>query len=147
MPDPDHAVLAEADVFASFVGQRLNARFAPLRTVIADGVAIAFYDRGGSGLSGSELLAVVLEADPNGRWTALGAKDFRAGGSRGTSMRPSKRGDWIIAVYGSAPPETREAIIEYEGQETRIPVASGVYGFVTRAVTEPRPVVVRPRFE
>jgi hypothetical protein len=72
---------------------------------------------------------------------------IRAAALRLLGMRPSERGDWIVAIYGSAPAEARVALLAYEGVERRLPVESGLYAFMTRVATEPEPTMTRPRFE
>jgi hypothetical protein len=63
------------------------------------------------------------------------------------SVRPSERGDWIVAIYGSAPVEARVAVIAYENVERRLSVEAGFYAFMTRVATEPEPTMTRPWFE
>ena len=69
------------------------------------------------------------------------------GGCHAVSMRPSERGDWIVAIYDSAPAEARVALLAYERVERRVPVESGFYAFMTRVATEPEPTMTRPWFE
>ena len=144
----DEAIAAEADVVASEVGERDGKRFQRLRTAARDGVAVAFYRRNDLTRGGeAALLAVVLDEVSPGAWQAVTASPLHAGGSRRISMRPSERGDWIIAIYGSAPEGATGAVIEYKGVEHRVPVEDGVFGLMLRDASEPEPTLVRPRFE
>jgi hypothetical protein len=84
--------------------------------------------------------------DEESQWEALGASELQPGGSRVASVRP-ERGDWIVAIYGSAPVEARVAVIPYENVERRLSVEAGFYAFMTRVATEPEPTMTRPWFE
>jgi hypothetical protein len=77
----------------------------------------------------------------------LGAGEIRPGGSRSITARPSERGDWIIAIYGSAPPDATVAVLDRDDLERRLPVRDGVYAFVSRAAAQPEATLSRPRFE
>ena len=89
---------------------------------------------------------MVLDEESPSQWEALGASEL-PGGSRVASVRPSERGDWIVAIYGSAPVEARVAVIPYENVERRLSVETGFYAFMTRMATEPEPTMTRPWFE
>jgi hypothetical protein len=139
---------AEADGLVSEVEQREEKRFERVRIATRDGVAVAFYrDVEAIGSDDATLLTVLLDEVSPGQWDALNASPLGAGGSRRISMRPSERGDWLIAIYGSAPSGATVALIEYGGIEHSVPVEDGVFGFMLRAATEPRPTLTRPRFE
>ena len=123
----DEALTGAADAAASEVEEIVGKRVQRVRVVTRDGVAVAFYRRVDVTLSEDPtLLTVLLEEASSGRWVALNASDLRAGGSRSISMRPSERGDWIVAIYGSAPAGASVAVIDYEGVEHRVPVEVGV---------------------
>jgi hypothetical protein len=144
----DDALAEAADGAASDVEEIEGKRFERVRVATRDGVAVAFYRRVDVNLGeDSTFLTVLLDEASPGRWDALNASDLRAGGSRRISMRPSERGDWIVAIYGSAPAEARVAVIDYEGAEHRVPVDDGVLALLLRAVSEPKPTLIRPRFE
>jgi hypothetical protein len=144
----DEAIAAAADGLASSVEQREGKRFERFRVAARDGVAVAFYRRVDLTSGGdATLLAVLLDEGSPGQWEALSASELRAGGSRAISMRPSERGDWVVAIYGSVPAGTSVAVIDYDGLEQRVPVGHGVFGFMLRAATEPEPTMTRPRFE
>jgi hypothetical protein len=139
------AIADAANVLASFVGRREGHTFQLLQIATANGVAVAFYER--SKTEAQSLLAVLLDEPTAERWTSLGASELATGGSRAISIRPSDRGDWILAIYGSAPPKTNFAVIDLDGQEHRIRIEQGVYAHMTRSPTEPKPTTVRPLFE
>jgi hypothetical protein len=144
----DEALAAAADGAAAEVEEIERKRFERLRIATRDGVAIAFYRR--VDLNAGEdptLLTVLLDEASPGMWDALNASEVSAGGSRRISMRPSDRGDWIVALYGSAPAEASVAVIAYEGVEHRVPVDDGVFALMLRAAIEPKPTLTRPRFE
>jgi hypothetical protein len=144
----DEALAAAADAAASEVEEIEGKRFERVRVVTRGGVAVAFYRRVDVTLSeDSTFLTVLLDEASSGRWDALNASDLRAYGSRSISMRPSERGDWIVAIYGSAPAGASVAVIDYEGVEHRVPVEVGVFALVLRAAIEPQPTLTRPRFE
>jgi hypothetical protein len=90
---------------------------------------------------------VLLDEEQAGRWEALSASELSPGGSRGISIRPSERGDWVVAIYGSAPGDASVAVIDFEGVEHRAYVHDGVFGFMLRTATEPDSTMARPRFE
>jgi hypothetical protein len=138
----DEALAIEADAFARTCGRGERARFRRFRSAVGDGVAVAFYraDR-------ATLLAVLLDQDRPERWTALGAAEVCAGGSRAISIRPSERGDWIVAIYGSAPPGTSVAVIDFADEEHRVPVDDGTFAFMMRSTIELEPTLTKPRFE
>jgi hypothetical protein len=97
----DEALAAAADAAASEVEEIEGKRFERVRVVTRDGVAVAFYRRVDVTLSeDSTFLTVLLDEASSGRWDALNASDLRAYGSRSISMRPSERGDWVVAIYG-----------------------------------------------
>jgi hypothetical protein len=144
----NEGLAAEADSVASEVEQREGKRFERVRIATRDGVAVAFYrDVGATGSGDATLLTVLLDEVSPGQWDALNASPLGAGGSRGIFMRPSERGDWLSAIYGSAPAGATVALIEYGGIEHRVPVEAGVFGFMLRAAIEPKPTLTRPRFE
>jgi hypothetical protein len=144
----NEGLAAEADGVVSEVEQREGKRFERVRIATRDGVAVAFYrDVEATGSGDATLLTVLLDEVSPGRWDALNASRLRAGGSRRISMRASERGDWLIAIYGSAPAGATVAVFEYGGREHRVPVEAGVFGFMLRAAIEPRPMLTRPRFE
>jgi hypothetical protein len=144
----DEALAAAADAAASEVEEIEGKRFERVRVVTRDGVAVAFYRRVDVTLSeDSTFLTVLLDEASSGRWDALNASDLRAYGSRSISMRPSERGDWIVAIYGSAPAGASVAVIDYEGVEHRVPVEVSVFALMLRAAIEPQPTLTRPRFE
>jgi hypothetical protein len=89
---------------------------------------------------------VVLDEESPSQWEAL-ASELQPGGSRVASVRRSERGDWIVAIYGSAPVEARLAVIPYENVERRLSVEAGFYAFMTRVATEAEPTMTRPWFE
>ena len=144
----DRDLAEAADVVASEFEQQEGKSFERVRIATRDGVAVAFYRRTdvASGAEASFLTVLLDEVSP-GRWEALNASEVRPGGSRRISMRPSEgRGDWVVAIYGSAPAGAEVAVIEYEGVH-RVPVDDGVVGFMLRAASEPEPTLVRPGFE
>jgi hypothetical protein len=144
----EEALAAEADGLVRFVARREGKRFERFRVVTHDGIAVAFYRRVDSTSSrDASILAVLLDEGSPGRWDALSASELRPDGSRAISMRPSERGDWIVAVYGSAPERASVAAIDVEGRERRVPVGDGVFAFMLRAATEPEATTTRARFE
>lgn len=141
----DEALAAASDAAASEVEAIEGKRFERVRVATRDGVAVAFYRRVDVTLGeDSTFLTLLLDEASPGRWEVLNAS---AGSSRRISMRPSERGDWIVAIYGSAPAEARVAVIDYDGIEHRVPVDDGVYALMLRAAIEPKPTLTRPRFE
>src|SRR4029450_5198196 len=145
--EPMHAAIAAAaDGLALLVERRMGTRLERFHVATRDGVALAFYRRVDS-RSGkdSDLLAVLVDEVSPRKWEAPGASELRTGGSRAISMRPSERGDWIVAIYGSAPDGTSLALIDYEGLERRVSVVDGVYGLMLRSASEPEQTMVRPR--
>jgi hypothetical protein len=149
----DAPLAAEADIVAAEVERTEGWRFERLRVATRDGVAVAFYrgvepnDRGDATLRDAPLLAVLLDEVSPGHWNALNATPLRAGGSRSISMRPSERGDWVIAIYGSAPAGATVAVIEYGGVRHRVPVKDHVYVLMLRAPSEPEPTPTRASFQ
>jgi hypothetical protein len=144
----DGALAAEADGAASEVEEIERKRFERVRVATRDGVAVAFYRPVDVAPSeDSTLLTVLLDEASPGKWDALNASELSAGGSRRISMRPSERGDWIVAIYGSAPAEASVAVIAYEGMEHRVPVDDGVFALMLRTAIEPKPTLTRPQFE
>jgi hypothetical protein len=144
----DEALAAAADGAAAEVEEIERKRFERVRVATRDGVAVVFYRR--VDLTAGEdptLLTVLLDEASPGKWDALNASELSAGGSRRISMRPSERGDWIVAIYGSAPAEVSVAVIAYEGMEHRVPVDDGVFALMLRASIEPKPTLTRPQFE
>jgi hypothetical protein len=143
----DGELAAEADGVASVVGVLEGKHFERVRIATRNGIAVAFYRRVDVASSReASFLTVLLDEVSPGRWDALNASELRAGGSPRISMRPSEgRGDWIVAIYGSAPAGAEVAVIEYEGVH-RVPVEEDVYGFMLRAVSAD-PMSLRPRFE
>jgi hypothetical protein len=118
-----------------------------LRIEKRDGVAVAFYRRiDTTATEESTLLAVVVDEDASGTWRALCAAELRSGGCRHLTARPSARGDWSSAIYGSALPSASAAIVGHEGVEHRVAVPDGVYAFMTRASTEPEVTLTKTRF-
>lgn len=138
-----------ADVAASEVEQLEGKRFERVRIATREGVAVAFYRRVDVAPGGeASFLTELLDEVSPGRWDARNASEVRAGGSRRMSVTPSEgRGDWVVAIYGSAPAGADVAVIDYAGAVHRVPVEDGVYGFMLRAVSEPELTFVRPRFE
>lgn|SRR5512132_488733 len=144
----DEALAAAADAAASDVEEIEGKRLKRVRVVTRDGVAVAFYRRVDlTPTEDSTLLTVLLDEASPGRWDALNVPELPAGGSRRISMRPSERGDWIVAIYGSAPAEASVALIDYEGLEHRVPVDDGLFALMFRAAIQPKPTLTRPRFE
>jgi hypothetical protein len=144
----DDALATEADSVASEVERREGRRIERLRIAAHGGVAVAFYRRADMiGDEEADLHTVLLDEVSPGEWAALNDSSLRAGGSRHISMRPSERGDWIVAIYGSAPAGRAVALIEYEGEEHRTSIEDGVYAFMVRATAEPEPALTRPRFQ
>jgi hypothetical protein len=142
------AVASEADAFMAMIERAEGKRFRLLRIAAQDGVAVAFYRRiDGTDSDGRSLFAVVLDEEEPEQWEALGASEVRTGGSRHISARPSERGDWIVAIYGSAPTRARVAAVDDGGFSHRVAVEDGVYAFMSRAATEPEPTLAKPRFE
>jgi hypothetical protein len=144
----DESLAAEAEVVAAEVERTEGQRFERLRIVTRDGIALAFYRRAdGIRSEDATLLTVLLDEISPGEWDALNATPkLRAGGSRRISMRPSERGDWVVAIYGSAPAGKAVALIVYEGEEHRVPVKDGVYALLLRVPVEPEPTLTQPRF-
>jgi hypothetical protein len=149
MNSVEESLVAEADVVAAEVERAEGQRFERLRIVARDGIAIAFYRR--ADVSRSEdatLLTVLLDEVSPGEWDGLNAiPNLRPGGSRAISMRPSERGDWVVAIYGSAPTGKTAALIVHDGEEHRVPVEDGVYALLLRVPREPAPTLTRPRFQ
>jgi hypothetical protein len=144
----DKALAAEADGAASEIEQREGKRFERVRLAMHVGVAVAFYRRADViRREDATLLTVLLDEVSPGEWDTLNASPLPAGGSRRISMRQSERGDWIIAVYGSAPAGMTVAVIEYEGEDHHAPVEEGVYAFMRRSPVEPEQTLTRPRFQ
>jgi hypothetical protein len=144
----DEALGAEADGAASEIEAIEGKRFERVSVATRDGVAVAFYRRVDlTPAEDSTFLTVLLDEASPGRWDALNASELPAGGSRRISMRPSERGDWIVAIYGSAPAEASVALIDYEGVEHRVPVEVGVFALMLRAASEPTPTLTPPRFQ
>jgi hypothetical protein len=144
----DEALAAAADAAASDVEEIEGKRLKRVRVVTRDGVAVAFYRRVDlTPTEDSTLLTVLLDEATPGRWDALNASELPAGGARRISIRPSERGDWIVAIYGSAPAEASVALIDYEGLEHRVPVDDGLFALMLRAAIQPKPTLTRPRFE
>jgi len=144
----DAALAAEADNLASTVEQLEGKRFDRVRIATRDGVAVAFYRRVdvASGAEASFLTVLLDEVFP-GRWAALNASEVRAGESRRISVRQSEgRGDWVVAIYGSAPAGADVAVIEYGGVH-RVSVEDDVYALMLRSASEPKPTLVRTGFE
>lgn len=148
MSSMNEAIAAAADVLMSLVERTEHARFELAGVKACDGVALAFYlPVDATSSDDATAFAVLLDEESPSQWEALGASSLWPGGYRPVSMRPSERGDWIVAIYGSAPAEARVALLAYEGVERRLPVESGFYAFMTRVATEPEPTMTRPRFE
>jgi hypothetical protein len=149
----DEALAAEADFVAAEVERTEGRRFERLRRVTRDGVAVAFYrgvepnDSEGATLRDAPLLAVLLDEVSPGHWDALSAAPLRTGGSRSISMRPSERGDWVVAIYGSAPAGATVALLEYGGVQHRVAVEDHVFALMLRAPSEPEPTLTRPSFQ
>ena len=145
----DEGLAAEADVVAAEVERAQRQRFEWLRIATREGIAVAFYRR--TDVTRSEeatLLTVLLDEVAPDEWDALNATPkLRTGGSRRISVRPPERGDWVVAIYGSAPAGKTVALIEYEGREHRVPVDDGVFALMLRAAIEPTPTLTRARFE
>jgi hypothetical protein len=144
----NESIAEAADVLMSLVERTERARFDLARVTADDGVALAFYCRvDATSADEATAYAVVLDEESPSQWEALGASELQPGGSRVASVRPSERGDWIVAIYGSAPVDARVAVMAYEDVERRLPVEAGFYAFMTRVATEPEPTTTRPRFE
>jgi hypothetical protein len=144
----DDPIALEADAFVAFLERTERKRFELLRIATQDGVAVAFYRRTDRSVTDEpDLLAVVLDEEVPDQWEAIVGADLRAGGSRQISSRPSKRGDWIVAIYGSAPAHARFATVDHGGMEHRVGVQDGVYALMTRAASEPELALTKPRFE
>ena len=94
-----------------------------------------------------DLVAVVLDEERLDQWEALGGRSLRVGGSRAITGRPSERGDWIIAIYGSAPADARALTVDYGGVVHRAEVNGGVFALTARSATEPELTLTKPRFE
>jgi hypothetical protein len=144
----NESIAEAADVLMSLVARTERARFGLARVTADDGVALAFYRRvDATSADEATAYAVVLDEESPSQWEALGASELQSGGSRVASVRPSERGDWIVAIYGSAPVDARVAVMTYEDVERRLPVEAGFYAFMRRAATEPESTMTRPRFE
>jgi hypothetical protein len=104
----NESIAEAADVLMSLVERIERARFDLARVTADDGVALAFYRRvDATSADEATAYAVVLDEESPSQWEALGASELQPGGSRVASVRPSERGDWIVAIYGSAPVDAR----------------------------------------
>jgi hypothetical protein len=112
------------------------------------GVGVVFFRAREATTAEEEALVVLVDEEAPGEWEALGASFSPPGGSRHVSVRPSERGDWIVAVTGSAPTDARVAVIDFGGAEHRVPVVAGFYAFAERVAKEPaQPPPTKPVFE
>jgi hypothetical protein len=94
----NESIAEAADVLMSLVERIERARFDLARVTADDGVALALYRR---------VDATSADEESPSQWEALGAAELQPGGSHVASVRPSERGDWIVAIYGSAPVDAR----------------------------------------
>jgi hypothetical protein len=141
-------IRAEADAFVAFIDETDQSRSNLVRVETQDGVAVAFYSRLAAASSdSSKFLGVLLDEEAPGQWAALGAAEIEPGGSRHFTAHPSERGDWIIAIYGSAPGDATVAVVEHDGKEWARPIHDGLYAFVARASIQPETTHSRPRFK
>jgi hypothetical protein len=112
------------------------------------GVGVVFFRACDATVAEEEAVVVLVDEEAPGQWEALVASYAPLDGSRHVSVRPSQRGDWIIAVTGSAPPDARVAVVDFRGVEHRVPVVAGFYAFAERVAKEPaQPPSTKPAFE
>jgi hypothetical protein len=140
------AIAAAAESLVAEVERGDGAHFQLARVSAAKEVALALY-RGVAASGEPTALLVLLDEESPGHWEALSASSTGPGGSRNISIRPSVRGDWIVAIAGTAPRGAGVAVFDFAGVERRVPVEDGFYGFTTRAAVEPQPELPRTRFE
>jgi hypothetical protein len=139
--DPVASAAAE---LVSHVERNEGLRLTLVRIARFDGVCLACYRQADPSAEG---LIVLLDEEAPGQWEALGASYTSPGGSKHTSIRPSERGDWIVAVSGSAPAGSRSALVGFGGSEHRVPVEQRFYAFALRLAAEPDSAPAGVRFE
>jgi len=140
-------IQAEADAFVGFIGESEKRRFsALLHLETHDGIAVAFYRRAVA-TADAQLLGVVLDEEGPGEWAAMGATEVAAGGARHVSARPSKRGDWVLAIFGSAPTGASVALLEQGDELREVSIREGVYAFMARTPAQPEGRVSSVRFK
>jgi hypothetical protein len=145
----EDAVIRAAEVLISVFERDAGVRLELAAVGVVGSVGVAFFcQREPKQSAEPEAVIVLVDEESPGQWEALGASSARLGGSGHVSIQPSERGDWIVAVMGSAPPDARVAVVEFRDVEHRVPVEAGFYAFVERAPAEPKhPPTTKPRFE